>query len=250
MGYEVKLPVFEGPLDLLLFLIRKNEIDIYDIPIAKITREYVDYIDMIRSFDLELAGEFLVMAGTLMRIKAAMLLPAPPSDGDEDDAEDPRKKLVQSLLEYQQFKEVAGELGDVEEEARKRFARLIFEKLDDSEEEVELAEGQVSIFDLISALKHVLETMSSPPVHAVKLDTVDIDERMLFIRTALAVSPRLSFLDLIRQAPDKLSIVVTFLALLELAKQRHVLLLQGQPFEDIWVNRIVVETEEFDAVNN
>ena len=115
MAYEIKLPIFEGPLDLLLFLIKKSEIDIYDIPIARITKEYLNYIEMLRTLNLELAGDFILMAGTLMRIKTAMLLPAPPSTGDDEDApEDPRQKLVQSLLEYQQFKEVAEELGGIE----------------------------------------------------------------------------------------------------------------------------------------
>jgi segregation and condensation protein A len=250
MAYEVKLPIFEGPLDLMLFLIRKDEIDIYDIPIAQITREYMVYVDEIHKLNLELAGEFLVMAGTLMRIKAAMLLPPPPRGENEEEPDDPRKQLVQSLLEYQAFKEVAEELGDVEEEARKRFTRMIFEKIDDGEDSVELIEGSVSMFDLIEALKHVLETMAAPNTHAVVRETIDIKERSQFILTALAVQPRMAFTELIQQTPDRIAIIVTFLALLELTKLRKVMLLQGNRFQEIWVNRIVVEDGQVIAENN
>ena len=242
MAYEIKLPIFEGPLDLLLFLIKKSEIDIYDIPVARITKEYLHYIEMLRKLNLELAGDFILMAGTLMRIKAAMLLPAPPTTGDDAEApEDPRQKLVQSLLEYQQFKEVAEELGGIEEDARKRFHRLVIERFEDTEEPLDLLPGTVTVFDLITALQQVLIDMPSAQVHSIQRETVDVDERIQFIKTALAVQPRMSFKDLIRQAPDRLSIIVTFLAILELAKQRQVLLAQGNKFQDIWINRVVVD---------
>ena len=123
MPYKVKLESFEGPLDLLLYLIKKNEVDIYDIPISKITRQYLEYIEIIQLLDLEAASDFILMAATLMRIKAQMLLPKPSIEEEVQDVEDPRQELVYRLLEYKRFKDVAAELGEKEEIARKQFPR-------------------------------------------------------------------------------------------------------------------------------
>ena len=152
MSYKVKLDVFEGPLDLLLYLIKKNEIDIYDIPIASITEQYLEYIDLMRMLDLNIAGEFLVMAATLIHIKSKMLLPPDEKELLPEEEEDPREELVRRLVEYKKFKEVAGILQDLEGQRKKMFTR-------DIPFEVEPGEVffEASLFDLITAFTRVLK---------------------------------------------------------------------------------------------
>src|SRR5437762_7957769 len=147
---DVSLEIFEGPLDLLLYLIRKNDLDIYDIPIADITQEYLSYLDLIKELNLEMAGEFLVMASTLMQIKAQMLLPSP--EGDEAEGPDPRTELINKLLEYQRYKEAASMLTVYNEKAKDVFYRQVPPLF--SEEELVLS---ASVFDLLGAFQHILE---------------------------------------------------------------------------------------------
>ena len=151
MGYAIKLERFEGPLDLLLHLIQRDEVDIYDIPIANITRQYLEYIELMRMLDLEIAGEFLVMAATLMRIKAKMLLPTPPP-GEEEEI-DPRDELVQRLLEYRQFKEASATLKDREERRRLSYERG---RVPDDEDTGPLPLAPATLFHLLDALNRVL----------------------------------------------------------------------------------------------
>ncbi|MFC1565241.1 segregation and condensation protein A, partial [candidate division KSB1 bacterium] len=157
MSYQIKLNVFEGPYDLLLFLIRKGEVDIYDIPIAKITKEYLEYIEFIKTLDLEIAGEFIVMAATLMRIKAKMLLPVYIEEDEE--IEDPRYELVQNLLEYQRIKDASMSLQGLESERRHYFPRgkEIEIKGDDVEYFDEYFQAQISVFELIRAYNTILK---------------------------------------------------------------------------------------------
>src|SRR5262245_11315877 len=156
MAYRVKLRTFEGPLDLLLFLIKKEEVDIYDIPIAEITRQYLEYLEILTLLDLESAGDFILVAATLIRIKAQLLLPRNPEEQEEEE-EDPRQELVRRLLEYQQYKEVALQLGQFEFRERDYFG-LGFRNYDFSDEPPDYSEisGQVSLFDLMAAFKRVL----------------------------------------------------------------------------------------------
>jgi segregation and condensation protein A len=157
MSYEIKLDVFEGPLDLLLYLIRKNEIDIYNIPIALITEQYLSYLDLMRSLNLDLAGEYLVLASTLIHIKSKLLLPPAEGEGEEEEGEDPRAELVQQLLEYQAFKEAALSLGE-----RPLLERDVFTRGAASEEEqttVEEADDallEVDIFELVTAFRRII----------------------------------------------------------------------------------------------
>ncbi len=226
----VKLERFEGPLDLLLHLIKRDEIDIFDIPISHITKQYLAYLELMRSLDLELSGEFLVMAATLMRIKAKMLLPLPASNAEEDEG-DPREELVQRLIEYRQFKEASGQLKDREAERRLLHVRGIVATEDDAGP---LPLAKVSLFDLIEALNRVLSRRPADvPVYTVQTEDYDIEDKMSLIARTVAEDGRLLFSTLMLRARARMEVVVSFMALLELVKLGHVVVEQEESFGDI-----------------
>ena len=244
MSYRIKLPVFEGPLDLLLFLIRREEVEIYDIPIAKITKEYLEYIDLMRELDLEVASEFIYMAATLIRIKVQMMLPRPPVT--EEDAEDPRTGLVKSLLEYQRYKEVSERMRDIEDQSRKKFYRQYFRDEGFTEEEL-THYNEVSLFDLMEALKIVLETMPKRHYHDIRLESITVEERVAHIKSLLVERGKIVFTELIGESRERSVIIVTFLALLEMVKQKTVVLYQLNPFQEIWVSSPKYAAREEDS---
>ncbi len=211
-GYSVKLDNFEGPLDLLLFLIRQEEIDIYDIPIAKITEQYLEYIEMMERLDLEVAGEFILMAATLIRIKAKMLLP--PVPGEE---EDPRTELVQALLEHQRFQRAAGDLSDLEKIQSQYFPRADFSYLPVVEPIVELK--LPTLYDLLTTYKNLLERQSKEVVHSIRLPEVTLEERIQRVLSYLEECEQADFDELWQDIPLKIYQVVTILAMLELTRR-------------------------------
>jgi segregation and condensation protein A len=231
--YGVHLDVFEGPLDLLLYLIRKNEIDIYDIPVAEITRQYMGYVEAIHELNLEQAGDFLLMAATLMKIKSQMLLPR--QEGEEEE-EDPREELVRRLLEYQQYKEAAGWLGEQEADHRDVFYRGVFrDPLWGDRGRVESdGLGQVTLFDLLTTFKQALESAPRVAYHRIEEVEVTVEERMAFVAETLERRGQALFFDLVSGMPRPV-IVATFLAILELLKQERILIRQTQPYEEIWL---------------
>jgi segregation and condensation protein A len=229
--FTVKLPRFEGPLDLLLHLIKRDEVDIYDIPIARITQEYLATLDLMKELDLEVAGEFLVMAATLIRIKVQMLLPRPALEEEEE--LDPREELVRRLLEYRKFKEAAERLKEREEDRRRMFERGDVPVI--PEDGVALVD--VSLFDLLDGLRDVLRRLSEVPVHQVELDEVSIEEMMDRLRGALAADGRVLFKDLLSGVRSRLEAIVTFMALLELMRLGEAEARQEETFGDIWIFR-------------
>jgi segregation and condensation protein A len=232
-AYRVKLDVFEGPLDLLLYLIRKNEVDIYDIPIAEITRQYLEMLDVMRTLNLDIAGEFLVMAATLTHIKSRMLLPAPPAGEEEEEGEDPRKELVDRLLEYERFKEAAQSLENQDILERDVFTRT---QTEDGEGEEEL---ELSLFELIEALQQVLRRSSHELVHEITLERISVEERITEILDRLNSSGgEVEFTHLFEGEPTKEIIIFTFLALLELMKMRMVRVYQRRTFHSIKIRKI------------
>ncbi len=241
-GYPVTLPVFEGPLDLLLYLIRRQELDIYDIPIAKITEQFLDYLVLLEALDIELAAEFLVMAATLMEIKSRMLLPRPPAlVEDEEEEEDPRAELVRHLLEYQQFKSAAQELHRRVDEQTRVVARPdIAAKLAFPSPDPVLS-GSPDAFSLWQALQEVLVRIESmgPVLREVARPKVTIRQQMLHILNMLAAAPEgVSFSALIfyperETIPTRFEVIITFLALLELMRLHRVVVLQKALFEEI-----------------
>lgn len=237
MTYLVKLPTFEGPLDLLLFLIREARLDIHDIPIAQITDQYLEYIELMQDLRLDLAGEFFVMAATLMRIKIRMLLPRDATEEEEEDEVDPREELVQRLLEYRKIKEAARELRRREAERRQVFPRARVRGRPAPEPDPEEASGEFSLFDLLYALKDVLAQVRAEGVHHVRMETVSLDERIETIRERLAGEGQILFADLFQGSTTKMEIIVTFMALLELLKGQEIRARQETPFEPIWLYR-------------
>ncbi len=227
-AYEVKLERFEGPLDLLLHLIQRDEIDIYDIPIARITQQYLSYIELMRLLDLDVAGEFLVMAATLMRVKAKMLLPTPPQ-GEEEEI-DPRDELVQRLLEYRQFKEVSGTLKTREEHRRLEYERGM---VPGDEEAGPLPLAPATLFHLLDALNRVLSRLPARTVMELEGEAYDIEEKIDRIQSRVRVAGRLSFETLLSECRSRLEMIVTFLALLELLKMNRLSAVQRGNFDEI-----------------
>jgi len=231
--YKVKLEQFEGPLDLLLFFIKRDEIDIRDIPIARITDEFVEYLHYIELLDLDVASEFIVMAATLMQIKVKMLLPREIIEGEE---EDPRADLVRQLFEYKRYKEEAEEFSLFEDERRKLFFRSNF-SADEYEKIIDVEDGlkNVTLFHLIAAFKHVMEQMPKINVHTVERFNVSIDEQIDYIYSFFSTKRERTFFELVSQMQEKLRIIVTVLALLELAKNRQIKFQQIESSNDILI---------------
>lgn len=225
--YAVKLPVFEGPLDLLLHLIRQNEVEIAEIPIAEITDQYLQYLDLMRELDLDIAGEFLVMASTLALIKSRMLLPSEEAIEDSDGV-DPRAELIARLLQYERYKEVAEKLGKRRLLGRDIYAAqgLGIEPVPEGERQIE-----VGLFELIDAFRLVLENASSGELHELKGETVSVRDRMIYVMERLEVNDSLEF-NLIFESesgavPTRPLIIATFLAILELARLSALHVYQG-----------------------
>ncbi|NOX87560.1 MAG: segregation/condensation protein A [Calditrichaeota bacterium] len=233
MRYRIKLDIFEGPFDLLLFLIRKNEVDIYDIPIADITEQFLEYIEALQILDLNVAGDFIEMVAILMHIKARMLLPKSPLESD-DEHEDPRTELVERLLEYKRFKEVSFELQTLESERRKYFPRrdfkfITFPENISTEEYLE----KVTLFDLMIAFKRALESMPKVTYHEVRRIDVTVEQQTEFLLEQLRQKQMILFQDLMKQFKEKILLIVTFIALLELVRKGEVVVRQSGVFDDI-----------------
>ena len=232
MTYKVDLPIFEGPLDLLLHLIKKDEINIYDIPISKITKQYMEYIGMMEMLDINIAGEFLVMAATLMHIKSKMLLPAPDTD---EDTIDPREELVLQLLEYKRFKEVAGRLQKMEEVQSHFYKRNFLDEVENPDEDGFIHD--VDIFDLMSAFQGILENLPKETDYTIEKDTMTVTDMILEIMGLLKHYETLLFASLFKKCPSKLVAVTVFLAMLELIKMRRVSVRQDKTFADVAIFR-------------
>jgi segregation and condensation protein A len=234
-AYTVKLEIFEGPLDLLLHLIRRNQVDIYDIPIATITDQYLDYLSLMKALNLDVAGEFLLMAATLLQIKSKMLLPSLPEEGEEE--EDPRAELVNRLLEYEKYKEAAARLHE-----RDILERDTFVPGKQVEESEEGGLVEVGVFELIEALRDVLTRYSPETAYDITLDRITIEERIAQILEAIKAEGKgLLFSSLFSGASSKDDIIITFLALLELIKMRMIKVYQRVPFGPIEIFALSAE---------
>jgi segregation and condensation protein A len=240
MAYRVKLTNFEGPLDLLLFLIKKNEVDIYDIPIASITQQYLEYVAILQMLDLEGAGDFILLAATLIRIKAQMLLPKSP-EAEEVEEEDPRQELVRRLLEYQRYKEVAEHLSVFEANERHFYSRghldLNFDDHDFSDW-VDYAKSNVSLFDLMAVFKQVLMRVPKEIQHRVERIPISVEEQIEYIQQELQINKQLLFISLLQKLPSKIYMIVTFIALLEMMKRGMATATQSGPYGEIWINKV------------
>lgn len=238
--YNVKLDHFEGPLDLLLYLIKKNELDICDIPIALITRQYLEYINIMKELNLEVAGEFLVMASTLIQIKSGMLLPSVSEDMEEEVVEDPRAELIRRLLEYSRYKEAALQLSERKQLGRDHFARNFSSGEVQQEEETDQP-LELELFDLIEAFRRILVKAPKKSFHEVSAESISIAERINEILSMLQERDTLSFEDLFEGGMDLDYLVATFLAVLELCKLKMIRVSQNSQFGTIWIQPAVLD---------
>jgi len=222
-AFKVRIPDFEGPLDLLLFFIKRDELDIYNIPIAYITQEFLSYIRVMQMLDLELAGEFIVMAATLMQVKARMLLPRVESEEGEEEF-DPRAELTQRLLEYKRYKESAEELQKLELEQRDRYFRRLFKydvrkvKQQDDEDVMQ----DVTMYQLIKAFQKAMVSIPKKTVHEVRSIPWNIEEQGHWLMSHFGERPAYNFLEVMQHMKEKVQVVVTFIALLELIRAHRV----------------------------
>jgi len=244
--YRVNLEVFAGPLDLLLYLVRRDEIDIYDIPIAHITEQYLKYIEILKQLDIELAGDFMVMAATLMEIKSAMLLPSTESEGIEGEAElDPRAELIRQLLEYKKFKDAANLLDAAAAHQSERFGRgaNIVERLE-AQEEPQVDIDQISIWNLLEAFDSVLKaTGSMQAVRYIKDDT-PIDLYQIEILHRLQSDGPMPFERIFEGRDNRLVLIGLFLAVLELVREKLISAEQHDHFDSIYLRALTKEAPE------
>ncbi len=231
--YKIKLPAFEGPMDLLLHLIRENKIDIYDIPISFITGRYLEYIDLMRDLDLEVAGDFLVMAATLIQIKSRMLLPVD-EVSEEAQMEDPRLELVQRLLEYQTYRDAASILRDREDDASKVFGRSPLDEEDAEVVEQEPYLFDVNIFDLLASFKKILDS-APPEMRTITRETLTVKDRMSTIVAMLENTDSIRFEEVFKDNATRFQLIVTFLSLLELLRLGLARVYQEKEFGLIWI---------------
>ncbi|RKY33007.1 MAG: chromosome segregation protein ScpA [Candidatus Omnitrophota bacterium] len=234
MSYKIKLEIFEGPLDLLLYLVKKDHLNIYDIPISAITEQYLKYLELMRLLNLNIAGEFLVMAATLMQIKSKMLLPAE-EEAKEQEQEDPRAELVKRLLEYEKFKEIAQDLRRREQNQQQVFKRPVpAEKEIQPEKEVYF---EASLFDLISAFSQALKEAPKELFYEVIKDEFTVAEKIHKLLHMLLEEESIDLYDLFAKAKNKMEIIVTFLAILELIRLGEIVARQKGLFHKIEITR-------------
>ena len=233
MSYKLRLDIFEGPLDLLLYLIKKEDIDICNIPIAQITEQYMEYIEMMKMLDLDVVGDFLVMAATLMQIKSKMLLPPDPT-AEVPEEEDPRDELVRRLLEYKKFKEIADELKDKESIRQNLFARTVDEEKNrELKEEAKEVFFEASLFDLINAFTKALRKVTEQSVYEVDKEGFTVEGKIHDILHLLVKQSRVMLVDVFGRCKSKMEVIVTFMAILELIRLKEILVVQKQVFGDI-----------------
>lgn len=233
MTYQVKLEIFEGPLDLLLYLIKKNEVDIYDIPIALITGQYLEYLDLMRELNLDIAGEFLVMASTLVKIKSQTLLPPSGIEGEGDEGVDPRAELMEHLLEYQRYKEAAHQLLSRELLEKDIFTRLQLEEPGEEKQSDDVV-IEASLFDLVEALRKVIERKDLPGnFMGVAVEKVSVRDKIHDILQQLQEKQQIVFQSLFDALSTRYEIIISFLAVLELMRLRAIKVFQIQPYGEI-----------------
>jgi segregation and condensation protein A len=237
--YKVKFEVFEGPLDLLLYLIRKEEVDIYEVNLTRLATQFIEYIETMRMLDLEIAGEFLVMAATLMYIKSRELLPVDQQaqvEG-EDEGEDPRWELIRQLVEYKKFKDAAAQLQSLEDHQDRVFPRAPGKLEFETEEK---PRSDASIFDLVNAVNAVLKRFNKrEDLREIFEDKWSVSEKIELLMRLSSERPRIAFSELFEGMTSRTEVVVTFLALLELIRLKQLTAVQPEPFGDIAICRVL-----------
>ena len=239
---RLHLDTFEGPLEVLLYLIKAQEIDIFDIPIATITGQYLKFLDLMEEENLEVVGDYLVMAATLLQIKAKMIIPVEIDDEDEDiEEEDPRMELVEKLIAYRMYRDVAARLLGMENDRANWFTRNVKPEVTEVEDDEELLE--VSLFDLTQAFKGVLRFIEDKPPHDINLETISVDEKIEYIQTILDMQGSVAWRDLFRSCSSTMEAVCCFLAILEVTRMGGLRIHQGGSFHDIRLTKAMEKSE-------
>ncbi|WP_424962357.1 segregation and condensation protein A [Ekhidna sp.] len=240
--FEIKLPLFEGPFDLLLFFIERDELDIYDIPISKITDDFLNYLEHLEKMNVEIASEFILVAATLMRIKAKMLLPRPVVD-EEGNEIDPREELVKHLLEYKKYKSVVSTLSKMEADRLDRERRGNLKKEIRHLSETINVEAELQDLDLYKMMKVFQKVMKryefeqNKPVHQVVQYPYTIEKQKAKLMERLVYGKKLSFADMIQEKPDKILVIFNFLSILELLQLKQIVISLGEGFNNFWIER-------------
>jgi len=242
LTYNIKIDAFEGPFDLLLFFIERDELDIYDMPIARITDDFLAYVHTMENLNIDLASEFILVAATLMRIKAKMLIPRKEVD-EQGNEIDPREELIQRLLEYKSYKEVTDELRRKEESRSMTFPRgnVVVELQSLAEEALADAELEsLTLYRLMQAFKRVMERFEQAklhPVHTIVKYSYNVQEEQTFILDQFSKKPRLDFEDIFNKSENRIHAIITFLALLEMINNQTVRILAGEGINNFWIER-------------
>ncbi|MDP6853064.1 MAG: segregation/condensation protein A [Candidatus Marinimicrobia bacterium] len=235
MAYEVKIENFEGPMDLLLFFIHRDKLNIYDIPISHITNEFLEYLKVMEILNIDVGGEFVYMASLLMKIKAKMLLPV--SEGEDEEIEDPRTPLVQRLLEYQQYKEVGEALLELHENHLYQYplGNTIPVIITNGQQQDVL--HNVTLFSLSSIFQELLHRLPEVNPYELRQEPIQLEDQIQFLLQALPESGSVTFTSLFPSLQTKLKIVVTFMAILELLRNKQIHITQAHPFGDVSLSK-------------
>ena len=243
MSFEIKLPLFEGPFDLMLFFIERDELDIYDIPISKITNDFLDYVHQLETLEIEVASDFILFAATLMKIKSRMLLPRPELN-EKGELVDPREELVRNLLEYKKYKSVVEELSNLEQDRLSKEKRGNLVKELEELSKVEDVEAELQHLDLYKLL-HVFQKCMSrlaaraeEPTHTIIQSPYTIEQQKAFVLEKISFKKQVPFTEFISYNPDKIFVIYTFLAILELLQLSELTLVLGEGFNNFWVEKI------------
>jgi segregation and condensation protein A len=249
VSFEIKLPLFEGPFDLMLFFIERDELDIYDIPIFKITTDFLDYVQQLEHLEIEVASDFILFAATLMKIKSRMLLPRPEVN-EEGEVIDPREELVRNLLEYKKYKSVVEELSALEQErlSKEKRGNLVKElqelsKLDDVEGELQ----HLDLYKLLNVFQKCMSRLAAradEPTHTVIQYPYTIEQQKAFVLEKISFKKQVPFTELIAYNPEKIFVIYTFLAILELLQLSELTLVLGEGYNNFWVEKIEPVTTE------
>lgn len=240
--YRILLPQFEGPFDLLLFFIERDEIDIHDIPISTITEEFLEYMKQMESMNIELAAEFILVASTLMRIKAKMLLPRPQLN-EEGEVIDPREELVRRLLEYKRYKEILGQLGDLEEAQSERIKRGFSANEEKEFLQSDLPEEELvglDLFTIMRTFKRLMERHQEDlkaPTHVIKKYKYSLDQVKDRILERVLLQDRVDFTEFVMEEKDRIFVVFSFLAVLELVQNQKLDIILGEGFNNFWIEK-------------
>jgi segregation and condensation protein A len=241
-NFEIELPLFKGPFDLLLFFIERDELDIYDIPISKITHDFLSYLHHLEKMNIEVASEFILVAATLMRIKAKMLLPRPEIDAQGNEV-DPREELVAHLLEYKKYKSVIGDLSSLEDSSLQREKRgNVLKELKQLAEvnDVEAELQDLDLYKLLKVFEKVIvrfEAEKNKPVHKVIQYPYSIEEKREYILRKVNSISKVSFIDVIKESTEKIEVIYSFLAILELLQMRKIMIYLGEGFNNFWIEK-------------